>query len=93
MSSRWLTGNKSEVLAASPAINELARIVLDSTELDEAENVAFKLASSKREQREAKSILMDLVAPPPRDRYIICNTNSSIYLDGQEITYVTVEII
>jgi hypothetical protein len=66
MSSPYLTGNKSEILWALPIVRELAEEILPPSQLDEAEEISFMLAGTKRQKREAIRRLREIVAPPPK---------------------------
>lgn len=66
MSSRYLTGNKNEVLCALPVVSELAEDTLSASQLEEAQEISLMLAGSKRLKREAICRLTKMVAPPPK---------------------------
>jgi len=61
-----LTGNKSEILWALPIVSELAKDTLSPSELEEAEEISWMLAGSKRQKRVAVCRLTEIVVPPPK---------------------------
>jgi hypothetical protein len=66
MNSPWKTGYLSEALDALPDIIELAKNVLTSSELEEANELATMLVGTKKQKEKARARLMQLVKPPPK---------------------------
>ena len=51
VSSRWLTGKRSEALDALPVIMKLARDTLDPNEFNEAEDISKALVGTKKTKK------------------------------------------
>jgi hypothetical protein len=64
--SRYRTAEASEYLLADSQVVSLAKQVLSNEEYLEAEDLAVRLAGTKREKDHARARLVELVKPPPK---------------------------
>lgn len=71
---RYRTGRKEEALDVSQEIEELARLVLSPEEMDEVDEIAHDLISSKKKREYARTKLVVLVGfTPKRPLYYAAN--------------------